>query len=380
MNGSIGHQHRARLARDDDGNSEGNPARHGVYRHADALKRGGIGTCGTSYHRIRLTGCHHASGKDIAVLIDQALAIALQEAIALALLIEKLRVTTRRIRKPRILDFNAIGQGNTNGIGHRRNAILAPHQDRRAIARIAETNRGTDNLFFFTFRKYHALRVLPHAFGNGFQRAHCRIQPIRQIARIALQIRQGLARHAAIHRSLGNSGRNARNQARIEGIGDDVFRAEAKRLARTRARDFFRHIFPRQHGQRFSSGNFHRVIDGRSAHIQGATENKGKAQNIIDLVRVIRTPGRDNAIRPRRARLIRGDFRIGVSHGENDRLWRHGADHLRRQRALHRQAKEHIRAIQGLRERAGGGGHRMGGFPLIHAFLTATPDHALRIA
>ena len=208
MNGGIGHQHRARLTRNDDRNSKGNPARHRVYRHADAFQRGGIGTCGASDHRIRLAGCHHASGKDIAILIDQALAIALQEAIALALAIEKFCIAARGIGYPRILDFNARGQRNTNGIGHRRNAILAPHQDRRAIARIAETNGGADHFFFLAFRKYHALRVLPHAFGNGFQGPHCRIQPIRQIARIALQIRQGLARHAAIHRSLGNSGRN----------------------------------------------------------------------------------------------------------------------------------------------------------------------------
>ena len=87
MNGGIGHQHRACLARDDDGNTKSDAPRHGVYRHADALKRGGIGSRGAGHHRIRLTGCHHAGGKDIAVLINQALAIALQKAITLALFI-----------------------------------------------------------------------------------------------------------------------------------------------------------------------------------------------------------------------------------------------------------------------------------------------------
>ena len=220
---------------------------------------------------------------------------------------------------------------------------------------------------------------MPHALRNGLQGPHRRIQPIRQIPRIALQIRQGLARHATIHRGLGNSGRNARNQPRVKGIGDDVFRTEAKRLARPRAGDFFWHIFPRQHGQRFSRRNLHRVINGGSAHIKRTTENEGKAQNIINLVRVIRTSRRDNAIGPRVACLIRCDFRIRIGHGENDRLWRHGPDHLRRQRTLHGKAEKHIRTIQSLRQRTRRSGHGMRGFPLIHAFLTATPDHALGV-
>ena len=52
----------------------------------------------------------------------------------------------------------------------------------------------------------------------------------------------------------------------------------------------------------------------------------------------------------------------------------------RRQRALGRQAQEHVAAHHGVGQGAGLGFHGMGRLPLVHAFGAAAIDHALGVA
>ena len=74
------------------------------------------------------------------------------------------------------------------------------------------------------------------------------------------------------------------------------------------------------------------------------------------------------------------DLGVGVGHGEDDRLVGHAADHVLGHRALHREAEEHVGAVQrvGQRARVGGGGVRR--LPLVHALGAALVDHAAGVA
>lgn len=51
----------------------------------------------------------------------------------------------------------------------------------------------------------------------------------------------------------------------------------------------------------------HFLRNARGAHVRGTAENKGKAQQVVDLVGIVGTDGGDNAVRPCRF----GDFRAG---------------------------------------------------------------------
>ena len=70
----------------------------------------------------------------------------------------------------------------------------------------------------------------------------------------------------------------------------------------------------------------------------------------------------------------------GIRHGEDDRIGRHALDHLRRQRALGREAEENVGADHRLFERAQRRLDRMRRLPLVHAFLAAAIDDALGVA
>jgi hypothetical protein len=78
-------------------------------------------------------------------------------------------------------------------------------------------------------------------------------------------------------------------------------------------------------------------------------------------------------------RILGRDFRIGIGHGENDRLVGHRFDHGLSSGIGRRQAEKHICpfiASASVRLSVNG----MGRFPLVHAFGAALIDHALGVA
>ena len=73
------------------------------------------------------------------------------------------------------------------------------------------------------------------------------------------------------------------------------------------------------------------------------------------------------------------DLRIGIGHGEDDRIGRHALHHGGRQGAGHREAEEDIGALHRVGQRSRLGLDRMGRFPLVHAVGAALVDHALGV-
>ena len=205
------------------------------------------------------------------------------------------------------------------------------------------------------------------------------IEAARQRAAVLRHVGDRLARHAGIHRRLRHRRRHRRDQARIERHRHDVFRPVAQPAAGIGAVDLVGHVLARQLGQRLGGGDLHLLVDGAGAHVERAAEDVGEAQHVVDLVGIVAAAGGDDGVRAPR-HVLRRDLRIGIGHGEDDRLGRHRLHHLLGDRALDRQAEEHVGALHGLLQRARLGAHGMGALPLVHALGAALVDDALGVA
>ena len=95
----------------------------------------------------------------------------------------------------------------------------------------------------------------------------------------------------------------------------------------------------------------HFLVDAARAHIESAAENAREREHVVDLVRVI-APARRYDRRTRRLRLFREDLRRRVRAGKDDRVAVHRLHHLAREHFGGRDADEHVRAGENVRERA----------------------------
>ena len=182
------------------------------------------------------------------------------------------------------------------------------------------------------------------------------------------------------HRRLGDRHRNDVDEARIERRGDDVVAPEARPRAAIGGGDLVGHVLAREFGQRMGGGDLHLHVDRLGAHVERAAEDVGKAEDVVDLVGIVGAAGGDDHVVARLPRVFGRDLGIGIGHRENDRVRRHGLDHLLRQRALGGQAEEDVGADHRVVERAHRRLDRMRRLPLVHAFLAAAIDDALGVA
>jgi hypothetical protein len=89
-----------------------------------------------------------------------------------------------------------------------------------------------------------------HTLVDALQRRGDRVAPGRKLLGIGVHVIGFCGGHARVHRSLGDSDGNRRDQARIERHRDDVLRAEAGARALVGRGDLIGHILARQRGQR----------------------------------------------------------------------------------------------------------------------------------
>ncbi len=98
---------------------------------------------------------------------------------------------------------------------------------------------------------------------------------------------------------------------------------------------------------RVSRGELHLVGDGRGASVESAAEDPREAENVVDLVGVVRATGRDDARVTRR--LLRVDLRRRVGHREDHRVAVHPSQGLRLQQARARKADHQIHSVDHVR-------------------------------
>ena len=238
---------------------------------------------------------------------------------------------------------------------------------------------GADHLLLLAFREHHALRPPAQPLVDPLQHARDRIAARAQLRLIGLHVGDRLARHAGIHGGLGDRRRHVGDQPRIERHRDDVV-GPVFRPGAVGGGDLVRHVLARELGERAGGRDLHLHIDGGRAHVERAAEDVGEAEHVVDLVRIVGAPGRHDGVGAHGRDLLDRDLRVGIGHGEDDRLRRHQLDHVLGDRALDRQPEEDVGVDHRLLQRARRGLHRVGRLPLVHAFGAALVDDTLGVA
>ena len=133
-------------------------------------------------------------------------------------------------------------------------------------------------------------------------------------------------------------------QSGIEGFGDEVVGAEFETVEAVGLEDFGRDRFVGQFGQGVDGGDLHGHVDAGGLHVQGAAEDVGKAEHVVDLVGIVAAAGgQDHVVAggPGQGRI---DFRIGIGQGEDDGPLGHAREHFRGQQVGTGDADEDVGA------------------------------------
>src|SRR5690242_3632547 len=143
-------------------------------------------------------------------------------------------------------------------------------------------------------------------------------------------------RDAGRVRGAGHAHGDGGGHGLVEHARDDVF------LAQLGASD--------AGGERARGRQLHVVIDRACPRVEQATEESWEAQHVVDLVRVVRAPGRhDPDVACGVFRLDLGD---GVRHRKHDRIASHAFEVADAQDSWDRESDEDVGALQGIGEPA----------------------------
>ncbi len=196
---------------------------------------------------------------------------------------------------------------------------------------------------------------------------------------VGVQVGDRARRHAGLHRCLGHRRRDLLDQARIERLRDDVVRTEVQLLAGIGLGHGVVGLGFGQLGDGLHAGQLHCFRDLGGAAIERAAEDVREAQHVVDLVRVVRTARGDDAVRTRGLGDLGTDLRLGVGQRQDDRIGRHGLDHVGGQHAGCRAAQEHVRIAHDVGQRAGRGVLRVARLVRLHLGVAAGIDDALGV-
>ena len=190
----------------------------------------------------------------------------------------------------------------------------------------------------------------------------------------------GRVGHAGGLGGLGHGRCDAQDEARIEGLGDDVVGAESQLLALVGGGHLFADVGLGQLGDLAHAGQLHLFRDLGCAAVQRAAEDVGEAQHVIDLVRVVRAAGGDDAVGPHFLGQLGPDLGLGVGQRQDDGLVGHGLDHVLRDHAGRRAAEEDVGVLHHIGQGAGAAVRlRIARLRVVEAARAADVDQALGV-
>ncbi len=252
-------------------------------------------------------------------------------------------------------------------------------QDRERQLFVGDRLHGAQDAFVFAVGIDDALGRL---LGLGEQRTHQLARVVHeahQLLAVGFDVLDGAGSHAGVGGGLRDGRGDLHDQARIEWLRDDVLGAERQFLAGVGAGDFIVLLGLRQIGDGLDARQLHFLGDARGAGIHGAAEDEGEAQDVVDLVRVVRAAGCDDAVGARGLGDFGADFRFRVGQGQDQRTVGHGLDHVGGQHAGGGAAQEHVGAVDHVGERARVGLLRVALLVGFHVLVAAVPDDAARV-
>ena len=275
---------------------------------------------------------------------------------------------------------------STPGLQAQAGALDAHLDHRRAADQVRSREAFVDHglhraqdVFLLALGVDHPLEVAARAVEHRLHHQAGAEHELAQLLAVGDQVGDRARCHAGIHRRLRHGRRELHQQARVEGLRDQVVAAEAHGLAAVGCGRHVAGLLAREFRDRTHAGELHRLVDGGRADVKRAAEDVREAQRVVDLVRIVRTPRRDDAVRARLARQLRQDLRRRVGQREDDRVLGHGLDHRRRQHAGGRQAEEDVGAVDDVAQRARGGGLRVTRLGVVHVLDAPGVEHALAV-
>ena len=228
----------------------------------------------------------------------------------------------------------------------------------------------------------HTLDPGRRGLGRSDHRTHQqtgRVHIVVERLAIGVQILDRAAGHTGRGGGFGHGRGDAQDQARIERRGDDVVRAEVQVLAGIGVGHLVTGLGLGQGGNFTHAGQLHLLGDARGTAVQCAPEDVREAQHVVDLVRIVRTAGGDDAVRAGSTGVFGADFRLRVGQRQNHRLLAHRLDHLAGQHTGGGAAEEHIGTLHDIGQRAGLGVLRIACLRLVVAARAALVDDALGV-
>ena len=253
-------------------------------------------------------------------------------------------------------------------------------QDRPGQVLVDDDLHRAQYAFFLALGIDHAL-ALGHA-GGVEDRLHDAAGGIHeglQLVLVGLHVGDRAQRDTGVHGGLGHGRGDHQHQARIEGLGNQVFGAEAQVVADVGGRHHFGLFGAGQAGNGAHGGDFHLGGDGAGPAVQRAPEDVGEAQHVVDLVRVIGAAGRHDGVIAHGLDFFRRDFGGRVGECEDQRPGSHFGDHVRFQHAAGGQAEEHVGTFDYLAQRTQRAVLGELGLVLVHQLGAALVDQAVNV-
>ena len=183
-------------------------------------------------------------------------------------------------------------------------------------------------------------------------------------------------RHAGFASGFRHRRRDAQDEARVEGRGDQEIRAEHRCLAGIGARRDVRRLLAGKGRDCPHGGHLHLLVDGAGAAVQRPAEDVRKAEHVVDLIGKIGTPGADHRVWAGGARHFRHDLRRRVGERQDQRFRRHVLQEFGLKHAGGGEAEEHIGARDDIGQRARFRILHIRVFPAIHLLGAAHPGDA----
>ena len=245
------------------------------------------------------------------------------------------------------VDLHPQAEALDAGLDHIRTA----DQDRARQLFVDHRLHGEQYGFLFAFGVHDPFPVAARAVVHRLHQQAGAIDELAQFLAVGGEIHHRPRGDAGIHRGLRHCRRQHREQARVERTRDDVVGAEARDFAGVGAAEIGR-LHARELGDGAHAGELHRFVDFGRAHVQRAAEDVREAQRVVDLVRIVRTAGGDDAVGAHAPGVFRVDLGVGVGQRQDDRLVGHRRDHVRFEDAGGGQTQEHVGADDDLGQRA----------------------------
>ncbi|MGX1142132.1 hypothetical protein AB7M11_006368 [Bradyrhizobium ottawaense] len=241
--------------------------------------------------------------------------------------------------------------------------------------------RGAQHALVLAFGVDHAHRL---GLGLGEHRLHDEAgaegEALEQRG-VLVEIGDGPRRHPRLHRRLRHRRRDAQNQPGIKRARDQRARAKTLRLASVETLgDRIRRRLARELRDGLDGGVLHLLVDGAGADIERAAEDEGKAEDVVDLVRIVGAAGADHGVRAHLARLLRHDLRGRVGERHDQRLVGHRLGHLRLEHAGRRETDEDVGTADDVAERPLVSLLRIDRLPAVHRGVAALMHEAVDVA